>query len=105
FGTASRQSRSASGMQAALAEADTFMASSPTAEAAGSTATRQRPTNSAFRKDMLVLPDQSSGALWLLQQDVAPSTRPGFLRSTMPPQKCKSPPHGGGDLGRWNRSG
>jgi hypothetical protein len=52
FGMASRQSLIASGMQAALSEADTLMASSPVAETAGANATKQRPTKSAFRKDM-----------------------------------------------------
>ena len=57
---ASRQSLTASGMQAALAEADTLMASSPTAETAGMSANRHTPTMKVFRKDMLVLPDRGS---------------------------------------------
>src|SRR5713226_6681620 len=50
-------------MQAALADAVTLMASSPTAETVGVKATRQRPTNSASRKDMPVLPDQTAGLM------------------------------------------
>jgi hypothetical protein len=61
FGTASRQSRMASGMQAALAEAETLMASSPTAETAGMNATMHTPTMNVLRKDILILP---SAATW-----------------------------------------
>jgi hypothetical protein len=53
---ASRQSLIASGMQAALSDALTLTSSSAEAETAGANATRQTPTTSAFRRDMLVLP-------------------------------------------------